>query len=101
MYGFYRAQLPGKQFSIHLLSLSNLKTHFMFFFSLFSDSLGLTMGFGICGPATCSEEVLLAIVDTVLLQVNVKNVTVQMIPHTCQKDEPLTYRPEDIAVLYV
>jgi hypothetical protein len=59
------------------------------------------MGFGICGPASCSEEVLIMMVDTALLQINVKNVTVQMIPHTCQTDASPNYRPEDIVVLYV
>lgn len=59
------------------------------------------MGFGICGPASCSEEILISIVDTALFQINVKNVTVKMIPHTCQTDAPPIYRPEDIVVLYV
>lgn len=60
---------------------------------------GLAMGFGICGPATCSEELLLSLVEMAFKQVNIKNVTVEMIPYTCQKDEPYQFRSEDIAVL--
>lgn len=62
-------------------------------------NVGLAMGFGICGPATCSESLLLSIVDAVLREVNLNNVTVHMLPHTCQKEQPNDYRPEDIAVL--
>lgn len=59
----------------------------------------LTLSFGICSPATCSEEVLIELIRSSLDEVDVKNVTVRMVPHTCQKQEDTDYRPEDIAVL--
>lgn len=60
---------------------------------------GITVTFGVCGPATCSPEMLNAVLNMTLKEVGIETAHVFVAPGLCQKQEEINLKPEDIATM--